>query len=115
MFIKTVYFMSILLLGVVLGTALMVHASSPTICTGFVQRQEPVTLKAGFDTGYAGPEVYPGMLVMVDYVTFKSKTGEIWYRISGGWVQGYSGYTTGVASVILTDAICPLSLPVKMQ
>jgi hypothetical protein len=38
------------------------------------------------------------------------ETGEIWYRVDGGYIQGYGGYTIGRGTVVVDDYTCAKAL-----
>ena len=94
---------------------LVTESRAATTCLGVVQRQIPVYIDAARDSGYTGAEFYPYLQVAVSTVVFDTHTGEIWYEVPGGWIQSYTGYTTGVNTVLLADFDCPAALPVVIR
>lgn len=102
----------ILLVGV---GAQGVLAAQPAACRGLVigkpiYGDNPVwsypNWLVGRDTGF---RVFPGQIVQVTGTHYRPSTGEIWFNISIGWIQAYSGYTTGRPwAAILADSTCAI-------
>lgn len=98
---------------------LLVSAVQPThatvVCEGVVISAPvglglPVMEQPAWDRGDTGRALLVGDHVWVASTHYRLAVGDIWYQLEDGWVQAYSGYTTGFSQVILGDFFCGQAL-----
>lgn len=110
--------LSIILIVAFLMTGASVKTEATgTACVGVVLHTPvglglPVMETPAFFTGaFAGFYVQVGQTINVYQTVFNPTIGDIWFLMDSGWVQAYSGYTTGISQIILADFPCSKSLP----
>jgi len=100
----------------VLGGGVPVTAQTAS-CEGVIIRVPVVSPGLSVMTQPTWASGFTGRSLLVDehigvYEThYRPAVGDIWFRVDGGWIQAYSGYTTGVSQVILADFPCAQQLP----
>lgn len=72
----------------------------------------PVKAHYTWQSGDTGHYVSTGQLIQVTRIALQMPTGQIWFKAEAGWLQAYSGYTTGKTQIIMADVVCPSTLPV---
>ena len=98
------------------GTAPLPSATGQVSCTGVIVHTPvgiglPVMAGPDWFSLFTGRNLQESDLVTVIATHYRLWIGDIWFQIDGGWVQAYSGYTTGITQVILGDYPCAVSLP----
>lgn len=98
----------VILFALVLTKGLSVQSS--TVCAGIVVDVPQVGDLPVMDQptyqSISLYEVQKGDIIPVYSTVVNLKTGEIWYQTDNGYIQGWSGYTTGKTQVILSDEPC---------
>ena len=82
-------------------------------CRGVVVRNNlPIELAPSYwnTLGHTPFTLTLRQAVTIDKVYFNQQTGEIWFHISQGWAQAYSGYSTGMTSILFSDGNCTVSV-----
>lgn len=96
------------------GVSLTTSAQAPA-CRGVIVDAPgtgmPVKNHPTWNSGDAGLYLASAYPVTVFEISFTPATGELWMRVSAGWVQSYSGYTTGHTQILLSDFACSQELP----
>lgn len=89
------------------------EAKANNSCRGYIIDQPaglglPVFDMPSYSSQFVDLNLEADQAVTVYETSYSPVTGEIWFRIDSGWLQSYSGYTTGVSSILLSDYGCVL-------
>ena len=111
---KHLIVLAILLAGLIFGAGAPVQAQ--VTCTGLITRVPvgqglPVMSAPSWTASFTGVNVQWGDLITVTATYNHLIVGDTWVATPSGWVQAYSGYTTGLVQVLLADEPCAESLP----
>ena len=107
----------VIVLSFVLVSVPQVSRAQIAPCVGVVIREPfgnvgmPVMVEPSWGSLWSGYNVRAGDLVSVTETHYRRGLGDVWYHIGGGWLQAWSGYTTGITQVILADVFCAEDLP----
>lgn len=112
---KKLLVLALVIVILIMGAPLP-SATGQVSCTGVVVHTPvgiglPVMAGSDWFSLFTGRNLQESDLVTVMATHYRLSMGDIWFQIDGGWVQAYSGYTTGITQVILGDYPCAISLP----